>query len=250
VSGVVIVAALLLAARRDLAAAVLIGVAAALKGYPILLVVVLLRRRRWTESLVAFGTFVGLTALSLLTFSGGVPANLRALWSATSPFRNLSVGQETVVPAHNNSLYSLLQVLQAADLPGAGLLLARYSLVAGVVGALLVLVACAPRATLAERLFALTGAMVLLPTITGAYALSLLFAPLAVLAWSGNRPWPLPTAYALICGVIVVPKALPIGGGDITVASVMNPLLVALLLVSVGIAVTTRAVAAKRRTAT
>jgi hypothetical protein len=244
VSGLVIVAALLLASRRDLWAAICIGLAAALKGYPLILIVILIHRRRWRVSAGALGVFCGITLLALLTFGGGIAANLEGLWSATSPFRNLEVGGETVVPAYNNSLYSFLQVAGAADVPGSNALLTHYGALVAVLALVVVVVALLPRLSLVERLIALCSFTILAPTITGSYALTLLLAPVAVLALRGTRRWRLPTLYAVLIGLAMVPKALPIGSGDVTVASVVNPMLVVMLLTAVAISGASRATAA------
>lgn len=240
VTGFVIAAALLLASRRNLLAAVCIGLAGALKGYPIILIVILLHRRRWRESLVALGTFALASALALLTFRGGLPANLTGLWDATSPFRNLNVGKETVGPAYNVSMYSLLQVADSSSMPLAGFLLSHYAAVALFLVAVTVAIACLPRATLVERLLVLCGFVVLAPTITGAYTLTLFFAPIAVLAWRGPGNWRLPTVYAILLAALMVPKNFMIDHGA-TLASVVNPMLMLTIIAVVTISVSLRA---------
>lgn len=230
VTGLMIAAALLLASRRDLWAAIFIGLAAALKGYPIVFVAVLLHRRKWLESAVAAGVFLGVTAMALLTFEGGFGANVRALWDATSPFRNVQVGAETVDPAFNYSLYSLLQVLDNERIGLAGSALHHYAIAAVVVVVVTVLVALAPRLSLSERLLALCVLIVLVPTITGSYVLTVFFAPIAVIALGGSRTSRLPTFYVVVVAVLMVPKGIPLETGWSSVASVVNPLLTLVLL--------------------
>lgn len=229
VSGLVIVTALLLLQNRNYGAAVCIGVAAALKGYPIVLVSLLIRRRCWKESIIALSTFTALTLLSLWSFEGGLTANLRGFWNATSPFRNLDVGKETAAPAHNNSIYALLQVARDQAVPAADAMLSHYWIVAALVTIAAIVVALLPRATLVEQFVALCAFMVLTPTITGTYALTLFFAPLVLLAQKRSSDGPFPTLYAVLIGVMVVPKGLPIQD-NATIASVANPLVALALL--------------------
>jgi hypothetical protein len=226
-------AAAALLARRDawVWSAVLIGAAAAMKGYPGLFVLVLIGARRYKEAAVAVATAGGLTLLSLLTFSGGLVANIRALLDALRGFE--AAGAVEAGVQHGSSLAGLASATGqlAPSLPSLGGAATLVSIVVLIVGAIAI---ASGRLFLWQSCAVVAGATVLVPTVAYDHRLVLLMVPLLLLLAEPAGLLRLPAL--LLMGLLFVPKGLPILYGEVRLSVLVNPVLLLVLMLGLSAA--------------
>ena len=95
---------------RPRRAAIYFAIAAALKIYPVFFLLIFVSRRQWRAFGTAILTGLGITVIPLMTYSGGLLNNLRALYDNSGYFRD--AGEQTAL---NHSLYSWLLTLRGLD---------------------------------------------------------------------------------------------------------------------------------------
>jgi hypothetical protein len=244
VSAAVIIAVLCLVHSHNMWAAVLIGLAAAVKGYPLVLLIVLARRKAWREVLAGFATFLIANTVALTTFSGGLVDNLHHLWIATGPFRSNSHATDLNNLTFNNSAFALLHLLGDSAVPWiaqpSGWASSHFGLVVLLLLAITVGLALIPATTLLEQVLVLITFMTLAPVIVGDYALTLYFAPIALIYRRRPGAWPLISLYAMILGLLMAPKGLSIAEMSLRLTPILSPLLQVSLISLVAVAVLRR----------
>lgn len=226
-----------------LGAAFALGLAIALKGFPLVFLPLLLFRHRYRESIVAVAAAGALTFLSLAVFEGGLLKNLEFLMSGSN-FAHPAI-QSFLIPANTAqrgvSLYSLFKVgavyfdfAWSIDYSQA---LFWYRLFATAAYFPLLWLAYLHRNELWKSFGIMTVAALLLPHLSGHYKLIhlLIVIFLFVIRDGAGRfdAW-----YAAIFGLLMIPKPYfflekmfsDAPGHDLSIALVMDPLLLCVLL--------------------
>ena len=107
--GFLLFGALNLYEDRPQRAAIYFAIAAALKIYPVFFLLIFVSRRQWRAFGTAVLTGLIITVIPLMTYSGGLVNNLRALYDNSGYFRD--AGEQIAL---NHSLYSWLVTLRLA----------------------------------------------------------------------------------------------------------------------------------------
>ncbi len=226
---------------RPTMSAMLFGLAGAMKAYPLVFLVVFVRRRDWKSLSTGLSSFIIATLVPLVMFEGGLKRNLQAM--VDQFIASGTTVHASKIRAYNNSFFALFDSLGIA---GEGFR-ERYTIIFGLVALCMIVFAVAKCATDFEALLISTVVMVFSPQTVGQYVLLLFLVPIMWLvsdeqtaAWETH-------AAAVLLGVLMVPKGLPITGpqadwspASATFTSVINPTIGLTLLVLCAVSILRR----------
>ena len=210
-------------------AALFLGLSAALKIMPMFFITLFLLDKKWREALFCVASAAAVSLLCALFLHGGISATVTGMLANFAAYKSdyLYTGYGLVF---GNSLYGGLHALLCAVFgrnPGTpfGWLLAVYPFVAAACAIVLVW-----RAKLQgefwEKIFLLTVALVVLPSVSADYRLIYFLAPLLLFV-NSKKPEPRELLYCLLFGFILIPKHyLYFAAPEISSSAVLTPLAV------------------------
>ncbi len=202
----------------------LLGAAAALKIYPVVFLLVLVRRRLWRELALAIAAGGGLTLLGLLVLEGGPVKGLQDMRAGLQAFSAFTSADNAIFVQHSSSLLGAGKVLIQEGLLPAGSLTAvsalRWLLTALLLAAVLVL----PLRRW-EELFILATLITVTFSVCFDYRLVYFLLPLVLLLRESGVGSSVDLTVAALA-VVHVPKSLPLLYEDVSVSTVVNPLLI------------------------
>lgn len=214
-------------ARRYYLAAVLIALPIAAKGAAAVFLLPFLLARRWRALCVALASVVGLTLGSLLILKGSFAENIDGLRASLSAISSVN-GSGDLAAQHGASLKSLY-VSFAHWHSGLGWLVDGY-LVSVAVLAIGVLLACSLLPLYCwQQVAALVVVSLLVPSVSKDYRLMYVLLP-TLLFIREERVTSVDGVSLLMMGLLLVPKPAPVLWDDVTIGSVVNPLLLLGLL--------------------
>ena len=216
---------------RPQRAAVFFAIAAALKIYPVFFLLIFISRKQWR----AFGTAVWtggcITIIPLMTYSGGLVNNLRALYDNSGYFRD--AGEQIAL---NHSLYSWFATLKSA-VPTMNSFVQRlidsYSMITLICMTCLALLVIVQKSRVNQVLL-LSAMNVLFVPITYGYTLSVFLVVALTLVWQISSNSDL-VIVAVGTGLLLSSKGLPIGPTGAAILNFVNPLLEVILVVYVAL---------------
>ncbi len=219
----------LLAYRRErfYLAAVLLAVPVAMKGSAGIFWLLFLFDGQIRALLLSVATFGLSSIMALLVLPGTTTANVEGLQSALDTLLT-ATGQGTAGVRHSVSLKAAFTGLGRMD-ENFNFFVVNYAYVGlailvGVVVALALL-----RPVLWQRVALLSAAMILVPSVSFGYRMLHVYLALALfLATSQRRRTDL--LFAVLFGLLLVPKGLPVLYVDVNVGTVINPLLLLILM--------------------
>jgi hypothetical protein len=210
--------------------------AIAMKGYPGVFVVLLMSRRHYAEAALACGGALALSLASAALFPGGLHESLRLMAVNLGHFRDdYMIGSAGL--AFNTSYFGLIKLVafdsSAESLAKVAGFLRPYTVGCMFLFALLAanLVLRRQRYALWQEVALLTIAMLVLPEVSFDYKLIHLLLPLGL--FLAAPPAASDDFHVLLFGLLLIPKAYFWLGGDISVAVIVNPLILTMLAISV-----------------
>ncbi len=181
VTGCCLFAIMLMSRGRYLESAVLLGIAAALKIYPGIYFLVFLKQRRFKELSLAITTTVLLTVVSVSTFTGTWAENFAGFKLGLRAFTgDIADANIHALLFQNHSLLALISYVSLQDVKffssAALLSITFYQFLILTTGTLVVLwILFSKYQNENQVLLSLTTAIVLIPSISYGYALSMFF---------------------------------------------------------------------------
>ena len=222
----------LLAYRRDrfYLAAVLLAIPVAMKGAAGVFWLLFLFDGRLRALIVSVATSALLTLAALLALPGSTDANIEGLRGALDTI-GASTTDGTAAILHSASLNAAFSVLGRWN-ENFNFFVAHYTVVSLAVLLAVALVLALLRPVLWQRVALLCGAMILVPAISFQYRMLHLYLPL-LLFLAASEPRRSDRLFVVLFGLLLVPKGLPILFDDVNVGSLVNPLLLAVLMIAV-----------------
>jgi len=233
-----VLAIVLFSMGHNVASAITIGLIGAMKGYPILFLLIFLGRSQWRKNIfTGLSTFAIATTVSLLTFTGGFMPNLRGF------VRNFTASETAgyFPVAYNNSLNGLFESVVRLNLFGMGNFfdtVNNYQRPISIILILLTIITCTMTTNMEVRLLLIACVLILTAPYSPAYMLGLLMAP-AVGLYLVSRQRRSHTVLIVLVAVLLSPKVFPIANLGTpfdpltpTLNSVLNPLILLTILVS------------------
>ncbi len=203
--------------------AALLGLAAALKILPALFLLLFVADRRYKEALLACVLTGLFTAAGMCWLEGGLVGSCLGFPAKLATF-DLFIKCSDRSINHASTFCGLIRlVFNVRSVEGCVQLFEVYKFVCA--GLLLALAAYVVRIERAfhRRVALLTFAMLLLPPLNYDYRLILLYIPLVL--FLNQRPGKLDSLYVVLFGLLLVPKAYFIIREQISISSVLNPIL-------------------------
>jgi hypothetical protein len=239
--------------QRYAASAILLGCAAAMKGYPAMFALVFAAGRKWAAVFIAAAVAIVLTVVSAAAYPGGLALTWTRLSANLVRFTHDYI-TSTSIEGHFNangmrqsaSLFALGRVLELTGTLSphfVGWFERAYVGIAMLLGAIATGWILFFEKTLWRQMMIVTIAILLLPQVSFDYKLVLLMLPIALYLRhepEGRYDRPL----ILTLGLLLVPKAYLWIRDDISVSTILTPLLlVTLAALVVADGVTSRAAA-------
>ncbi len=206
--------------------------AIAMKAYPGVFVVLFLARRQYRPAAAAVALAGLLTVLGAALLPAGPVDSFRELAQNLSLYKQEYVignGGLAFGASYFGAMKAALLGLRPVSPEGINRLLLPYALACLAAFALLALYAIFREETLWKRVALLSFAMILLPQVSGDYKLIHVLFPLALFISSPEEERRAPL-YALLFGLLLVPKAFFWIKGDINIGVVLNPLLMTVMI--------------------
>jgi hypothetical protein len=225
-------AAALLAYRRErvYVAAVLIAIPAAMKGSAGIFWLLFLFDGQIRALVVSVTTFAVTSVFALLALPGSNAANIKGLRVALDTLLT-TTGQGTAGLRHSVSLKTAFNGMGRIDEHFSFFVL-HYAYVSVAILLVVALALALLRPVLWQRVALLSAAMVLIPSVSFQYRMIHVYLALILfLATSRRRRTDL--LFAVLFGLLLVPKGLPILYSDVNVGTVVNPLLLLILMAAV-----------------
>jgi len=222
----------LFAYRRDrlYLAAVLLAIPIAMKGAAGIFWLLFLFDGRFRALFASIASSALLTLAALVVLPGSTSANVDGLRGALD---SISAGatEGTAALLHSASLKAAFSVLGRWD-EHFNFFVLHYKFVglAVLLGVALVLALLRP--VLWQKVALLCCAMILVPAISFEYRMVHLYVPL-LLFIAASEPRRSDPLFVALFGLLLVPKGLPILFDDVNVGSLVNPLLLAVLMIAV-----------------
>jgi hypothetical protein len=221
-----------LAYRRDrfYLAALLLAIPVAMKGAAGVFWLLFLFDGRLRELLASMAASAFLTLGALLALPGSTEANVEGLRGALESI-SAATTEGTAAALHSVSLNAALTAVGRWD-DRFDVFVSNYAFVglAVLLGVALVLAVLRP--VLWQRVALVCGVMLLVPSISYEYRMLHLYIPLVLFLAAGEarRSDPL---FVVLFGLLLVPKGLPILFDDVSLGSLVNPLLLVALMAAV-----------------
>lgn len=225
----VFLAGALLAYRRErfYLAAVLLAVPVAMKGSAGIFWLLFLFDGQIRALLLSVATFGLSSIFALLVLPGSTTANVDGLQSALDTLLT-ATGQGTAGTRHSVSLKAAFTGLGKMD-ENFNFFVLHYAYVCVAILLVVALVLLLLRPVLWQRVALLSAAMILIPSVSFQYRMIHVYLALVLfLATSQRRRTDV--LFAVLFGLLLVPKGLPIVYVDVNVGTVINPLLLLLLM--------------------
>lgn len=200
-------------------AATYFALAAAIKIYPVFFLLMFVSGRQWKALWRAIWVGTTLTLVPVLTYEGGLVANLKALYANSSYFRD---GGAQI--ALNHSLASFLNTLSLGGFNPGGItrqLIEHYSLVVLLLVLISTLFLLASRDDFYSIAIACLLNTLLIP-ITYGYTLTVLYPLLISLATASGEQL-LKRLIAILLAILFCAKGMPIGPAGSSLLNYLNP---------------------------
>ena len=225
--------------RNDFVPSLALAAAISMKLYPGVLIVLFLRDRRYRAVLLTMVFCAILSFGPLFAFRGGAMENIRQMLGILSAFDNNTAGLHGV--QHNATLWGVIKIAKMAQVvlfgdgamagvaafEGAAFKYYAFLVVAAFIAISISIVRRKPSDHDAWAI--LVGVMILFPGVSYDYKLILLIIPLALfLLRRGARRSD--SLIACLYGLLLIPKDYLILRGDVSISSVLNPLLLTVLV--------------------
>ncbi len=222
----------LLGRGRYLLAGVMLACATAMKLYPGVFGVLLLARRRYAASAVTGVLTLLLTFASAAAFPGGLAGSVEALRANLRYFQEAYVLSPDAVQ-FGASWFSLLKLLFLALGEDVGAqaraALTPYTLFCLTTFALLAAFALFRERILWKQAYLMAFAAIALPEVSFDYKLIHLLPPLGLFLAAPPGAASDDRLYAVLFGLLLIPKAYPLMNAEIAAGVLLNPLLMLLL---------------------
>ena len=207
--------------KEDLKSVFFLSLAISMKLYPAVFIVLFLADKKYRNVIYA-GIFVTvITILSAFMLEGGVVNSFLGLKNNLELFR-LEYLVTNRGLQHNASLYGVVKILK---LP----VLSYYSVLALIFFSLIAAYVMLKEDIFWKRVALLVFSMILLPQVSYDYKLIHLFIPLLMFL-NHAKPSGSDTVYALLWGLLLIPKDYFIISGDISIAVLINPLIMVMII--------------------
>ncbi|OIP96504.1 hypothetical protein AUK40_04865 [Candidatus Wirthbacteria bacterium CG2_30_54_11] len=240
---------LLFQKKQYTAASICLAAAISMKLYPAVFLIFLLSEKKYRQSIIVCLATAVLSVGALLLFRGTITSNLEGLkhgldWYTTSYVKNFNILEGINYNESYFSVFRILSVLGYLKI-SLGQLLTPY-LIATMVGfALVTGYVIWVEKEIWKQVMLLVGSMILLPYVSADYKLIHLFLPIALFVASPSRSR-LDGMYAVIFGLLVIPKTYFTTPEGINWNSLINILLMTVLC---GLIILDRFVLSRRQTA-
>ena len=230
--------------KNDTLSIVLLAVAIAAKLYPAVYLVIFLRDRKYSNIAWTLFLVLVLSFFSLSVFQGGVIGSIENMFHAFGEFNVRMMGMEGV--HHNASIYGIVKILAIGLLKAfprhrewfpqmfdfENYIYLPYAVFAFVSFAAVSFFLVKRRVSNHECWLVLTVLMILLPNVSHDYKLINLLIPL-LFFFMEKDDGPKIVTYAVLYGLLLIPKDYVILFRDVSIASLINPVLLIILLLVV-----------------
>lgn len=226
-------------------AGLLLAVAGSLKPFPLLFLMLAVAERRWRDVLACLGTAAVLSVAALRCFGPDMVGSLKGLAVNLAAYNRLFATPGDAGLYFGHSLFGLLKtVLYFGARHHHGAAAINHLAIACLVFAVLAVLGVTACIATVEMAFWKKAALViiamdLLPLVSADYKLLDFFIPLFLFLNAGEKDV-YDRAYAVLFGLLLIPKAFYLIGGSLwSVGIVMNPLLMmamATLIIGSGLA--------------
>ena len=206
--------------KDDLKSVFFLSLAISMKLYPAVFIVLFLADKKYRNILYTGISVIVITMLSAFMLEGGVAKSLLGLKNNLENFRNAYIMSDHGLQ-HNASLYGVIKIMK---LP-----LNYYSVLAVVIFALIAAYVILKEDIYWKRVTFLVLSMILLPQVSYDYKLIHLFIPL-LLFLNHAKPCKSDLVFALLWGLLLIPKDYYLISGDISIAVLFNPLIMVMMI--------------------
>lgn len=208
----------------DLKCVSFLSFAIAMKLYPAVFGVLFLADRKYRNLLLTILCVVSLTLVSAWVFENGMVASYQGLVHNLQFFKQQYLGNYQGLQ-HNNSLYSLYSLLTEQPLFPGEKFIWLYPYVAISIFAAITLYVVCFESVLWKKATLLVFSILLLPQLSYDYKLVHLFIPIVLFIRHVTSRKRIDYGYALLFGLLLIPKDYVSLNADISSNVVLNPLI-------------------------
>jgi hypothetical protein len=228
--------------KNELLACLFLSAAISMKLYPAVLMIILIRDKKWRGLLYVIIISLILTIVPLFIFKGTFVSNVQDMLQGFRDFNTRSEGINGI--QHNSTLFGAITITEVA-LKIVFLSLAKslptlvdfqrqavfiYSIVVMLLFIAVSVFIVLKRINTYRSWMILTGVMIIFPTVSYDYKLILLIIPL-VMFIIDTGCHKLEYDEAILYGLMFIPKDYLILRDDVSIASIINPLILSCMLV-------------------
>lgn len=209
--------------EEDLKSVIFLALAISMKLYPGVFCVLFVADKKYKNIFITAIMVSMITLFSAAVLEGGVVNSFIGLK------RNLELFNQAYILSnhglqHNSSLYGVVKIMQLEISPGLQPLITYYSIIALVVFGFVAIYIIYKEDVFWKRVALLTISTLLLPQVSFDYKLIHLFIPLMLfINYSKSSKFDIP--YAVMFGLLLIPKDYYIITQDVSIAVLLNPLI-------------------------
>lgn len=212
---------------EDWKSMIFLSFAIAMKLYPIVFITLFLADKKYKQAIITILLVIGISLLSASILNGGIINSFAGISSNLALFNKGYVGTDQGLQ-HNSSLYGLFEISQRFFLPGLSFLVSYYLYIVSIfLGAIFLYVLFIEK-TLWKKVALLTLSIILFPQVSFDYKLIHLFIPIMLFVNAKSSRFG--AAYAAMLALLLIPKDYYLITADISIAVVINPLLMAAII--------------------
>jgi hypothetical protein len=220
---------------EDFKSVLFLSLAISMKLYPAVFLVLFLADKKYKNILITAIMVAAISLFSAAVLEGGVANSFLGLKNNLELFnKNYIIAHHGL--QHNTSLYGVMKIMQMNIWASLQAFLNYYTIFAVTAFGLLVLFIIYKENVFWKRVVLLIFSLLLLPQVSFDYKLIHLFIPLTLFA-NCSQSSKFDLAYAVMLGLLLIPKDYYIISRDISIAVLLNPLI---MLIATGMIITER----------
>ena len=229
---------------RFVLSALFLSLAIAMKLYPGVFIFLFIKEKKYKEIAYTIAATLCISVICLMSYQGGFSANLHGMLSAFQGFNQDYSG--VVGLQHNVSYYGVLKLITvgyyytvrgihdaaAVSILANGALNIPYMFLIVLLFAFVVFYVLKYEQKLWKNVYLLSASMILFPHVSFDYKLIHLFIPLIL--FLQDKSWtPFCKKYLMLFGIMLIPNNYLYIKGDISVAVIINPIIMTALAILV-----------------
>ncbi len=207
--------------KNDAGSIIWLSFASAMKLYPLAFVALFFIDKKYKQLFLTLALTVSISILSAVVLDGGLIASYGGVK------RNLALFAKGYFSSvnglqHNSSLFGFFRLLQGF-FPSTSFFVNSYNFLAIVIGGAMIIWMLFREHLLWKKVSLLVFIILLLPQVSFDYKLIHLFIPILLFVRAASAKFDM--VYAILFGLLIIPKDYYVINVDISIAVIINPLL-------------------------